>query len=78
MKSSFALSAFIVSIVAGGAIAAENSKPPATDPTTATKSHSHMMEKTGVPASKGTPAPADGKTATGQDKSKHSHPRDGK
>lgn len=77
MKSSFALTAFIVSIVAGGAIAAEKGKPPATDPTTA-KSHSHMMEKTGTLAPKAAPAPADGKTATGQDKSKHSHPRDGK
>lgn len=77
MKSSFALSA-VLAVLGTSAFAADGSKMPANDSTATAKPHSHMMEKTGMPTSKGISTPADGKTAAGKDKSRHFHPRDGK
>lgn len=78
MKSSLALSAVLATVVASSAVAAEGSKTPTTDTTAAAKPHSHMMEKTGMPASKEAASPADGKTSASKEKIKHLHPRDGK
>ena len=78
MKSSLAFSAVLAAVVGTSAFAADGNKMPANDTTATTKPHSHMVEKTGMPAARGIPAPADGKTATNKDKSRHLHPRDGK
>jgi len=42
------------------------------------KSHSHMLEKTGVPQTMPAGDATEGNPNAAQDKSKHFHPRDGK
>lgn len=78
MKSSLAFSAVLAAVISASAFAADGSKMPANDSTATAKPHSHVMEKTGMPASKGISTTADGKTTAGKDKSRHFHPRDGK
>lgn len=82
MKYSLALTTVTVLVMAtNSATAADGNNMPLPVDTAATaKPHSHMTEKSGMPASrvKVVPVAADEKSSASKDKSKHFHPRDGK